>query len=149
MTKKLNMAFLEYVLEHQNNKDNYLNRFFVLKHRMEIEQSFAKKKIERARNELEKAGLIINLGSGIIHITDEGKQFFHENSQIKLYTLLERFTFRFNKKWIAILSIVTLIISLCGLFFNKNDSMITIIQNIAVKFKSEVTTQQVVLIDKS
>ena len=115
--KKIHKIFLQYLLDHQNASDNYFNRFFILKNRIVKWRiiPYRTQTINKAKLDLEKAGLINTSNNRILYITEQGIEFLHQANHNALLSTLERFTGYFNKKLVAITSIITLIISILGL----------------------------------
>lgn len=131
--KKAAKIFLQYLLDHQNPSDNYFNRFFLLKHRLIREQACSEKKVDQAKIQLEKAGLIAKSNGGMLFITDEGKKSLYQENRSAVMGWLEKYTLYFNRKLIAIAALITLIIGVLGLKLNAPNSIVSnVVQSVIV-----------------
>ena len=118
--------FLQYLLEHQNPTDNYFNRYSILKRRLINEHSYKEKKIDSAKINLEKAGFIAISSNHMLSITNSGIEFIQHENQHAMQGWLEKFTQYFNKKFGAIVGIITLAIAIIDLYLNSQSSIIYI-----------------------
>ena len=132
--RKTYRIFLQYLLEHQKPSDNHFNRFFVLKNRLINEHSCHEKKIDRAKEELEKAGFITKSNNNLLYLTNKGIEFLHHENQRLMLGWLEKFTQFFNKKLAAILGIITVVVAILGLLFNAQSSIVyNVVQSVTFK----------------
>jgi len=102
MTKQIYLDFLQNVLEKQNPSDHYLNRYFVLKNRLIKAYGHSEKALDTAKDYLIKTGYLKTEHAKPLHVTEEGKKFFHQENQVHLMSWLEKFTQGYNKKGTAI-----------------------------------------------
>jgi hypothetical protein len=141
MAKKIHLAFLQYVLDHQNAANNYFNRFFILQARLKNEQGYPEKNTEKARCHLTNAGLISESNSpGLLYITSEGKQFLHQENRIHLMHWLEVFTQFFNAKCKALGTIAALAIAALTLYFAAHTQTGSrLIQSVVINIKQTIS----------
>jgi hypothetical protein len=87
--KKVHLAFLKYLIEHQNPNDNYLNRFFVLKSILQRD-GIPERYIEKSRTNLESAGLMFSDPYCQLFATDKGRSFYHRENEYYLLNFLQK-----------------------------------------------------------
>jgi len=143
--KKIYVEFIQYLVDHNNHNDNYLNRYFVLKGRFINEKKYKEHDIDKAKNHLLKSGFIKVLTTGMLYPTDEGKNHLHQVNRIYLMDYWERFTQFFNKKLIAVPAIAGLLLTAIGLF-NKEE-INNFINIFSINFLSQTVNKSQLIID--
>lgn len=107
MAKKIYIDLLQYINDHQNENDNYLNRLLVIKDHLKNKYQYTDHEIDVAKVHLLKSGFICQSEKCPLYITDEGKKCLHQHNQSYLLGWLEIFTQSYNKKWTAIAAVLT------------------------------------------
>lgn len=99
MTKQIHLDFLQYVLDHQSPELSYFNRYFLLEDRLHRENGFKINDIANSKTALLKRGFLGKpVNASPFYITDAGKMFLQEESNIHLLGRFEKIAF-FIKKY--------------------------------------------------
>ena len=81
--KKMHIAILEYLLRYQSTPNSFFNRYFLLKSRLSTDLKCPEEKIDRAKSQLQSAGLI-SVSHYQLFVTEKGKELFYEHHQRRL-----------------------------------------------------------------
>lgn len=132
MAKKIYIDFLQYINDHQNENDNYLNHLLVIKGQLKNKHGYTDLEIDTAKVHLLKSGFIAQSEKRPLYITDEGKKCLHQHNQSYLLGWLEIFTQFLNKKWVAIATVSGPIIAAIALYYTAQEKPINTSQVLAV-----------------
>lgn len=82
MAKHVHLNLLQYLLDHQNPNDNYLNRYFVIRCRLITENGHYGFIVDRAKRQLIQSGYIKeSTNPRPLSVTEAGIQFLHKENQ--------------------------------------------------------------------
>lgn len=123
---KIHTDILEYLLKYQNERDIYLNRTLVLKHRMITEYNHSQDNFINAINELLGCGYIQHSSrrKGQLYISDEGENALFDYNKILLNNNRSKRFFDAHKLKFKLLAfVITSAISIFGLYlaFRENN----------------------------